>query len=465
MTMTRDQRAAILQMDKNGVSKRQIAKMLKIARASVAKVIRLETSDVPAIDRTETAAKHHAEIIRLHATCKGNLVRVHEELVAQKAQIAYTTLTAYCRRHGIGQKPKKAAGQYHFEPGEELQHDTSPHRIEIGGKQREVQTASAVLGYSRMIFFQCYPTFTRFDCKVFLTDALRYFEGACRRVMIDNTHVVVHRGTGSSMVAVPEMTAFADRYGFTFVAHEKGDANRKAPVERFFWYIETNFFPGRTFSDWHDLNNQAVSWCNNANSTHKRTLGAAPRDLYQIEKPELEPLPLWVPEVYSMHRRTVDTSGYVCLNNNRYSVPEDWLGREVEIRETKDQVIIDNGPRSRVVHERLIGCRNKRVTLKEHRRSRGKKNKEPSAQEKALLEAVPEISDYVKALKKRKARATSALQELLRMVREYPREPLVASVREAAKYGLYELDRVERMILRRIGNEYFLLQPREDKDE
>ena len=25
------------------------------------------------------------------------------------------------------------------------------------------------------VFFQCYPTFQRFDCKVFLTEALRYF--------------------------------------------------------------------------------------------------------------------------------------------------------------------------------------------------------------------------------------------------------------------------------------------------
>jgi hypothetical protein len=35
-----------------------------------------------------------------------------------------------------------------------------------------------VLCYSRMLFFQCYPAFRRFDCKVFLTDALRYFSGA-----------------------------------------------------------------------------------------------------------------------------------------------------------------------------------------------------------------------------------------------------------------------------------------------
>jgi hypothetical protein len=33
----------------------------------------------------------------------------------------------------------------------------------------------------------------RFDCKVFLTDAVRYMNGAPERVMIDNTHVVVRR--------------------------------------------------------------------------------------------------------------------------------------------------------------------------------------------------------------------------------------------------------------------------------
>ena len=44
------------------------------------------------------------------------------------------------------------------------------------------------------------------------------------------------------------------------------------------------------------------------------------------------------------------------------------------------------------------------------------------------------------------------------MVREYPRGPLLAAVREAAQYGLYDLDRLERMILRRVAREYFVLE-------
>jgi hypothetical protein len=35
-----------------------------------------------------------------------------------------------------------------------MQHDTSPHEIKLAGKKRRVQTASAVLCYSRMLFFQ-----------------------------------------------------------------------------------------------------------------------------------------------------------------------------------------------------------------------------------------------------------------------------------------------------------------------
>src|ERR1700678_1934938 len=117
-----------------------------------------------------------------------------------------------------------------------MQPDTSPYDVEFGGKKQKVQTASAVLCYSRMLFFQCYPTFQRFDCKVFLTDALRYFSGATERVMIDNTHVVVLRGSGREMVPVPEMAAVGERFGFQFVAHAIGNASRSARVERPFHF-------------------------------------------------------------------------------------------------------------------------------------------------------------------------------------------------------------------------------------
>jgi transposase len=224
--LSQSQRAAILELNAKKVSKHEIARVLKVSRLTVREVLRSGSSEVPSLTREEKYEPYRQQILELHVSCKGNLVRVWEELQASGATLSYQALTSFCRRHGIGQVPKVAAGRYHFLPGEELQHDTSPHEVELGGKRRKVQTASAVLCYSHMLFFQLYPTFQRFDCKVFLTEALRYFGGSTKRLMIDNTHVVVLRGTGRQMVPVTEMAPFAERYGTRFVAHELGDANR-----------------------------------------------------------------------------------------------------------------------------------------------------------------------------------------------------------------------------------------------
>jgi len=443
------------------MGKREIARALQVSRASVRRVLRSQATQVPELQRPEKAEPYRQRILELFSACKGNLVRVHEELLAGGAELSYPALTAFCRRHGIGQAPIVPVGRYDFAPGEEMQHDTSPHPLELAGKKRKVQTASAVLCYSRMLFFQCYPTFQRFDCKVFLTGALRYFSGAPARVLIDNTHVVVLRGTGRQMVPVPEMAAFGERFGFHFAAHEIGDANRSARVERPFGFIENNFLAGRTFSGWEDLNQQARQWCDKVNSTYKKHLRAVPRELFAVERLQLKPLPAWIPEVYRLHQRTVDVEGYVALHTNRYSVPLTWIGRRVEVRETKDQIEIQLDARNLVRHTRIAEAEHQRILLAQHRppRGQGMARTEVHPEEQALLAAAPELAGYVAAVKQRSRKVPGlALRQLLRLVREYPREPLLGAVREAARYGLYDLDRLERMILRRVAREYFRLE-------
>jgi len=387
--------------------------------------------------------------------------------VAQGADLSYQALTAFCRRHGITQPPQPASGHYEFVPGVELQHDTSPHPVEVAGELRTMQTASAVLAYSHMVFFQGYPRFQRFECKVFLTESFRYFDGCARQVMIDNTHVVVLQGTGENMVPVPEMEAFAERLGFRFVAHERGDVNRSARVERPFSYIEQNFLAGRTFASWQDLNQQARTWCDRVNANYKKHIHAVPRELFLLERVHLKPLPAWIPEVYRLHQRIVDVEGYVSLNTNRYSVPVAWIGRRVEIRETQDKIEIQLDCRNLVTHERILDEQHQRVTLSAHRPPRGQgiKRAEIHPEEQAILILAPEITDYLASLKKNSHKLiVLALRQLLRFVRDYPRQPLLEAIEEASHYGLYDLDRLERMILRRVHSNFFLLNPNPDKD-
>lgn len=132
-------------------------------------------------------------------------------------------------------------------------------------------------------------------------------------------------------------------------------------------------------------------------------------------------------------------------HSNRYSVPVDWIGRRVEVRETKDKVEIQLDARRVVTHRRLLEAEHQRVTLAEHRTHRGQgvRRGHPHPEEKTIVAAAPELADYVAGLKQRSRKIVKlALQQLLRFVREYPREPLLGAVREAAHYGLYDLDRV-----------------------
>ena len=107
-------------------------------------------------------------------------------------------------------------------------------------------------------------------------------------------------------------------------------AHLKGRIERNFFFVETNFLPGRSFTDFDDLNRQALAWCQEvANANPKRVLGMSPEAAYVIEKPYLQPLPSALPPIYELFDRVVDLNGYVSLESNRYYLPFWTMSREV----------------------------------------------------------------------------------------------------------------------------------------
>lgn len=452
------QRTTILELFAQGMSRREIARALSVSRKAVNAVIGSGRAQVPRLVRASRMDEHRALIRELYTLCRGNLVRVHEELVAASGQeLSYTALTAFCRKEGIGRKPARVSGEYDFGPGQELQHDTSPHRVKIGERERLVQTASAVLCYSRMLFFQFYAAFTRFECKLFLADAHAYLGGSTEVVLVDNTSVVRSTGSGRDMRPAPEMAAFAERYGYQFLAHAVGHADRKARVEAPFRFIERNFLAGREFKNFAEANAQARAWCDKVNRTYKKHIRAVPCELFAAEREHLRPLPVYVPEVYRLHQRVVDVYGYVSLHTNRYSVPAEWVARSVEVLEYKDRLEISDG-RGSVRHARLDEPLGRSQRLAEHRYSRPRPAREgqPSREEQRLAEIAPDLLEYARELKQRgRKHPTLALRQLLRLLDEYPQQAVRQALAEAAHYGLFDLDRVERMVLRRVACDFF----------
>jgi transposase len=457
---------AILSLHQRGIKIRQISRILNISRNTVRRVLRGKWQGAPL--RASRYEEMAPIIQELFNTCKGNAVRVQEILQDQYGHlIPYSTLTRLVRELELRQgKKKHRAGQYEFAPAQEMQHDTSPHQVMLNGKKLKAQCASLVLAYSRKLFIQYYPTFTRFEAKVFLMEAFKFMQGTCPRCVIDNTSVIVVHGSGANADMAPEMERFGKIFGLTFMAHEIGHKDRSARVERNFSYIEGNFLPGRSFTDWHDLNEQATAWCIKvANRKPKRSLGMNPDAAYVLEKPYLNPLPPYIPPVYQSLDRIVDVAGYVRVDTNRYSAPERLVGKKVEVHKRWDRVRIFFKHQKVADHPRLIDKRETRITAKGHHPpfNRYEAHRGPCKEEKILRAHDESLDLYVEELKKRSSgRGIIKMRRLLGLKRTYPQQPFKKAIEMALHYGLYDLSRLEQMILSYVAGEFFNLDEEMD---
>lgn len=102
-------RQIILEMVNKGVSLREISRILKVSRNTVRNVIK--KGEAPESVRKTKYIENIPVIRDLFRECRGNIVRVHEELESRHGiTIPYQTLTWIIRNHDIGKnKGKKRA--------------------------------------------------------------------------------------------------------------------------------------------------------------------------------------------------------------------------------------------------------------------------------------------------------------------------------------------------------------------
>jgi hypothetical protein len=442
---------------------REIVRILNLSRNTVRKFLRQEATPDDAMLKNGKEQELVELIQPLLKPCCGNLVRVHEILTSEYQQdLRYSSLTYLVRKYQLKETASKQRfGEYYYEPGVEMQHDTSPHQVIINGQPVKAQCASLVFGFSRKLFIQYYPCFTRFEAKVFLGAALSFMGGSCQRCIIDNTSVILAAGAGANAVVAPEMLFFSRIFGFTFVAHAVGDANRKGKCERPFFYAETNFLAGRTFSDWHDLNQQAHLWCETvSNAKPKRALNMSPDAAFIQEMPVLIPLPTVMPPVYKTIQRIVDTRGYINVDSHRYSVPESHVGHTVDIYQYMDKIDIYYQRRLIAQHPRIISQHRQYATIAGHHPSlrRRERRQAMSEAERLLTGHNPTLDKYLADLKSHvRGRGGLSFKHLLHLKQTYPLEAFMTAVAKASHYGLYDMRRLETMILKQIRSDIFNL--------
>jgi len=447
-----EKRKAVLVLYEEGKKKKQIARLLNLTPKIVRKIL-AEGFEITAKTRCDRKEIDPDLLDRLYARCDGYVQRVREILADEEGiAIGYSTLTRKIRELGIGRKATTRCHQVPDGPGEEMQHDTSPYRLNIGNRNMAVILSGLYLRYSKMRYIRFYPHFNRFSMKCFLHEALWFWGYSARTCVIDNTNLAVLRGTGKDAVFNPEMTAFAKPYGFEWLAHEKGHANRKAGTERNFWTVETNFFPGRTFESIEDLNTQALEWATSYYArrplAHTRLI---PVDLFEEEKLDLIPLPGYIEPPYRSYQREIDQYGYVAFEANYYWIPGKLRGK-ASVIEYPDRIKIFTAHQLPVEYPLpAFGLRNQKYT------PRGvltnpyepRHLQKPCHEEERLLRAldsrIGDYLDFVSSGDSGLPQKSKFIRQLYGLFRNTAPGLFIATITRALEYRLADIERLKRI--------------------
>jgi len=445
-----EKRKAIYFLHKEGMGVREISRNMNISTNTVNAIIG-QVGEVPQTTRKDKVDIDTELVSRIYHQCDSRVQRTHEMLIEEHGiDIGYSTLSRIIRELGFGKNRKKRCGRVPDEPGAEMQHDTSPYRVKFADKSVLVQGSLVYFRYSKIRYLKFYRSFDRFKMKCFLHEALIFWNYAAGVCIIDNTNLARLYGTGSNAVIVPEMQQFAKQYGFEFICHEKGHANRKAGNERGFYTVETNFFPGREFASLEDMNRQAFEWATvrMANRASGKTR-LIPVQAFEYEKPYLTKLPGYVPAPYLVYERGTDQYGYASVDANFYWIPG-TKRHDVKVLQYADHLMIY---RNRKLLGRYPipadGVKNKLISPEGQEKPpyKPKNRKKPATkQENILRKAAKEIDDYLTfAIKNGVKQKHRFIRGLYGLYRKIALEVFIKTLKRALKYRITDIKTIERI--------------------
>jgi hypothetical protein len=292
---------------------------------------------------------------------------------------------------------------------------------------------------------------------------------AASKCIIDNTNLARLRGTGRDAVIVPEMEAFAKQYGFKFLCHAIGHANRKAGEERSFYTVETNFLPGRVFQHLDDMNQQAFQWAT-VRMDHRPVAKSKliPAKAFEFERPYLVKLPPHLPAPYRVHERLTDQYGYCLFDGNFYWVPGTKRD-DVRVLQYSDQVKIYRGQECLAAYPLPAeDVKNAWFSPEGYPKPRHQPHnrKKPTAQEEKRLRALGEgVSAYLDfALKPKGIPRHRLVRELFALMQQMTSSLFLQTLERALKYRITDIKTLQRIAVLYL-NQGDVKIPRAEVDE
>ncbi len=431
----------IMQLKKQGLSKRAIAKRLKVSRDTVRKYWDSEHLEKGIYGPRAKLIDPHSDYItgRLDKYPELSASQLFDEIKARGFEGSERTV----RRYVAAVRPYEHREYKPFEtlPGEQAQVDWGHFgTIAVEGATYKLYAFVFTLCWSRVGYVEF---IIRGDSATFLSclkRALMYIGGVPCEIVYDNARVVVSERVGKIVRFNENLLHFALSCGFTPRACWTHDAESKGKVESGVKYVRRNFFYGREFSDLEDLNRQALGWCNSkANNRVHGTTGQIPWQRLEIERGYLRPLTA-SGQPFVLENRQATRTSLISVEGNQYSVPSMWARKQVRFRRYEDHLELLDGQDVVDVIPIVYG-RGKRIIRDEHYPSHERASQRTSAVNplQAKFEGLaPEAAAYLQGLSQsRVGTLRDQMERIVALAEAHPEAVVSQAMQRALEYRAF----------------------------
>lgn len=311
-----------------------------------------------------------------------------------------------------------------------------------------------VLAYSRMIYIE----FTRSEkFEEFLRcheNAFRYFGGLVPETLwYDNLPTAVSARHGRLVGFNRRFMAYAGHHYFSPHACNLARGNEKGRVEDGVKYIRSNFWSGRSFSNFKDICDQACDWRDNiANYREHAATGKIPKLVFEAEeKVKLRKSNTTPYETDEILSKQVSPQYHFTYETNQYSVPWTLVGLVLTVRIDAECLSFFYNEKFITRHARCYLKHQKPFTKPEH--EEGLIERKPAGADAHmkgqvdLLEGFGEsLKEYLKCLRHNGRSIKSEIPKLLALSTVYGGCELEVTVAEILRLGVIGVERIEKLL-------------------